>query len=63
MKDFDMNNEYTNEDFDNMLIPLYREDGYPWLDQFEYIDAIYTNMEVERLRREYFQRKADLGLK
>ncbi|MDD4843879.1 MAG: hypothetical protein PHU31_06060 [Anaerotignum sp.] len=58
MEDFDMNKEYTDEDFDRMLVPLYDAGGYPYLDEFEYIDAQYTNDEVERLRYAYFRQKA-----
>lgn len=57
MKDFDMNKEYTNEDFDRMLVPLYDVNGQPYLDEYEYIDAQYTNDEVERLRYVYFRKK------
>jgi len=57
MKDFDMNKEYTNEDFDRMLVPLYDANGHPYLDEYEYIDAQYTNDEVERLRYVYFRKK------
>lgn len=59
MKDFDMNKEYTNEDFDRMLVPPYDANGYPYLDEYEYIDAQYTNDEVERLRYVYFQKKKE----
>ena len=58
MEDFDMNKEYTNEDFDRMLVPLYDANGYPYLDEYEYIDAKFTNDEVERLRAAYFRQKA-----
>lgn len=63
MEDFDMDKEYTNEDFDRMLIQLYSDDGYPYLDEFEYIDAVINNNAVERLRKEYFsqKRKRDKG--
>jgi hypothetical protein len=57
MKDFDMNLEYTHEDFDRMLVPLYDANGYPYLDEYEYIDAKFTNEEVERLRYAYFRQK------
>ncbi len=54
---FDMNNEYTDRNFDEMLIEIYSHNGYPFMDQFEYIDAVYHNREVENLRKEYFDRK------
>ncbi len=57
MEHFDMNKEYTNEDFDRMLVPLYDANGHPCLDEFEYIDAKFTNEEVERLRHVYFRQK------
>ena len=57
LQNFDMGKEHSHEDFDRMLIPLYREDGYPYLDQFEYMDALCHNEEVERLRKEYFRHK------
>ncbi|MDD4511222.1 MAG: hypothetical protein PHY23_10015 [Oscillospiraceae bacterium] len=57
MEHFDMNKEYTNEDFDRMLVPLYDANGHPYLDEYEYIDAKYTNDEVERLRYVYFRQK------
>lgn len=59
MENFDMSKEYTNEDFDRMLIPLHDANGYPYLDEFEYIDAQFTNDEVERLRYVYFQQKKE----
>lgn len=57
MEDFDMDAEYTGEDFDRMLIPLYDASGYPYMDEFEYIDALINNSAVERLRKEYFSQK------
>jgi hypothetical protein len=57
MEHFDMNKEYTNEDFDRMLVPLYDANEHPYLDEYEYIDAKYTNDEVERLRYVYFRQK------
>lgn len=61
MKDFEMDGEYTDEDFDSMLIPLYDADGYPYMDEFEYIDALINNRAVERLRGEYFSQKGKKG--
>lgn len=58
MNEFDFDKEYTDADFDAMLIPVYDENGYPFMDEFEYTDAQYNNLGVERLRREYFRRKA-----
>jgi hypothetical protein len=58
MDEFDFDKEYTDADFDAMLISVYDENGYPFMDQFEYIDALYNNEGVERLRRDYFRRKA-----
>ena len=33
--------------------------GYPFMDEFEYIDAQIHNSAVERLRSEYFRQKAE----
>jgi hypothetical protein len=57
MLDFDWEKEYNNKDFDDMLIPLYSSDGYPYLDAFEYTNAIHNNNAVEKIRVEYFERK------
>lgn len=54
MDDFDWSKDYTEEDFDKMIIPVYNEDGYPYLDMFEYMDAMANNIAVERLREKYF---------
>jgi hypothetical protein len=59
MEDFDMDKEYTDVDFDRMLIPLYGANGYPYLDEFEYTDALINNSAVEKLRKEYFRQKAE----
>ncbi len=58
MEDFDRDKEYTDKDFDRMLVPLYDAGGHPYLDESEYIDAKFTNDEVERLRYAYFGQKA-----
>jgi hypothetical protein len=58
MNSFDFDKEYTHRDFDDMLIPLYSSSGYPYLDQFEYINAIHNNNAVEEILAEYFSRKA-----
>lgn len=60
MNDFDMDGEYTDSDFNSMLIELYRN-GEPYLDSYEYYSALYHNDAVEDLRKAYFERKAERG--
>ena len=55
--EFDMDKKYTNRSFDKMLFPLYSYDGRPFMDQFEYIDAVFHNEDVEKLRKQYFDKK------
>ena len=57
LDEFDAANKYTDQDFDKMLIAIYSHDGYPFMDQFEYMDAVFHNREVEILRNEYFKGK------
>ena len=56
---FDWDKEYTNDYFSSLYIDVYDSDGYPYLDYFEYVDACINNSEVDRVRAEYFRRKAE----
>lgn len=55
---FDWDKEYTNDYFNSLYIDVYDTDGYPYLDYYEYVDACINNSEVDRVRAEYFRRKA-----
>lgn len=56
---FDWDNEYTEDYFNGLYIDVYDSDGYPFMDYYEYVDACINNSEVDRVRREYFRRKAE----
>lgn len=56
---FDWDKEYTNEYFNSLYIDVYDSDGYPYMDYNEYVDACINNSEVDRVRKEYFRRKAE----
>lgn len=43
----------SESDFDLLLIDVYDEDGYPFMDEFEYTDACICNSGVERRRQEF----------
>jgi len=43
----------SESDFDLLLIDVYDEDGYPFMDEFEYTDACICNRGVERRRQEF----------
>jgi hypothetical protein len=58
MNNFDWDAEYTEEDFEKMMIPLYSDTGYPYLDEFGYMSACVHNERIEHLRQQYFARKA-----
>lgn len=40
----------TDADFDRLLVDVYDADGYPYMDEFEYIDACICNSGVEKRR-------------
>ncbi len=40
----------TDADFDRLLIDVYDANGYPFMDEFEYIDACICNSDVEKRR-------------
>ena len=40
----------TDADFDMLLIDVYDANGYPFMDEFEYIDACICNSGVEKRR-------------
>lgn len=56
---FDWDKEYTNEYFNSLYIDVYDSDGTPYMDYYEYVDACINNSEVDRVRAEYFRRKAE----
>ena len=56
---FDWDKEYTNEYFNSLYIDVYDSDGEPYMDYYEYVDACINNSEVDRVRKEYFRRKAE----
>lgn len=56
---FDWDKEYTNDYFNSLYIDVYDSDGYPYMDYYEYVDACINNSEVDRVRKEYFRRKAE----
>lgn len=41
------------DDFDRLTVDLYDANGYPYLDEFEYIDAGFQNRAVEARFQEY----------
>lgn len=59
---FDWDKEYTNDYFNSLYIDVYDSDGYPYMDYYEYVDACINNSEVDRVRKEYFRRKAERAL-
>lgn len=42
--------DVTDADFDRLLVDVYDADGYPYMDEFEYIDACICNSGVEKRR-------------
>ena len=56
---FDWDKEYSNEYFNSLYIDVYDSDGQPYMDYYEYVDACINNSEVDRVRKEYFRRKAE----
>jgi len=58
---FDWDKEYTEDYFNSLYIDVYGADGSPYLDYYEYVDACINKSEVDRVRREYFRRKAERG--
>lgn len=42
--------DVTDADFDRLLIDVYDSNGYPFMDEFEYIDACICNRGVEKRR-------------
>ena len=54
---FDWDKEYSDDYFNSLYISVYNSDGEPYMDYYEYLDACINNSEVDRVRKEYFQRK------
>ncbi len=42
--------DVTDADFDRLLVRVYDANGYPYMDEFEYIDACICNRGVEKRR-------------
>lgn len=42
--------DVTDADFDRLLVDVYDANGYPYMDEFEYIDACICNSGVEKRR-------------
>ena len=55
---FDWDKEYSDDYFNSLYIAVYNSDGEPYMDYNEYLDACINNSEVDRVRKEYFRRKA-----